>query len=157
MGKKVTVALEIVRLRPGHTDAMARFFLRISNDPASRYFHPHPFTSTEAERVCCLKGRDLYHGLRVDADFVGYGMLRGWDEGYSVPSLGIFVASELRGTGVAKLLMLHLHVAAKLSGASEIRLKVYRENEIALKLYRALGYCFLDEVDQAQLTGTVAI
>jgi ribosomal protein S18 acetylase RimI-like enzyme len=157
MGKKVTVTLEIVRLRPEHTDAMARFFLRISNDPASRHFHPHPFTWKEAERVCCLTGRDLYHGLRVDADFVGYCMLRGWDEGYSVPFLGIFVASELRGTGAAKLLMLHLHAAAKLSGASEIRLKVYRENAIALRLYRALGYRFLDEVNQAQLTGTLAI
>jgi ribosomal protein S18 acetylase RimI-like enzyme len=47
---------------------------------------------------------------------VGYGMLRGWDEGYSVPSLGILVRAEACGQGIGKLLMEHLHLAPASGG-----------------------------------------
>lgn len=109
-------------------------------------------------RICDHGGLDLYFGLRIDARVVGYGILRGWDEGYSTPSLGIYLLPELRGTGAARLLMQHLHVASQLSGASNIRLKVYPENVPALGLYRAMGYSFDESLSaDGQLLGTIKI
>jgi ribosomal protein S18 acetylase RimI-like enzyme len=73
---------------------------------------------------------------------IAYGMLRGWDEGYDVPSLGIVVAPAFRGQGYGRSLMHFLHAAAKARGAPAIRLKVYPENSTAVALYQSLGYVF---------------
>jgi ribosomal protein S18 acetylase RimI-like enzyme len=90
-------------------------------------------------------GRDLYVGLFRGAELAGYGMLRGWDEGYAIPSLGIYLSPEVRGSGLARQLMRALHQAAAASGASRVRLKVYQSNTAAVRLYERLGYVFSGE------------
>lgn len=152
----MTVAVEILCLVPAHTRALGRFFAQIAGDPKSSNFHPHPFSDLEAKRICNHTGRDRYVGLCHGDEFFGYGMLRGWDDGFSVPSLGIYVAPELRGTGAARLLMHHLHLIARLSGATQIRLKVYRENAAAYKLYESMGYLFSDSNEPTQLVGILS-
>jgi ribosomal protein S18 acetylase RimI-like enzyme len=150
--------MEIVRLKPEHRKTLAAFFSRIARDTTSRHFHPHTFTEEDADRICSYCGKDLYVGLHFNANFLGYGMLRGWDEGFSVPSLGIYIAPEMRGTGAAKLMMQHLHLAAKLSKATQVRLKVYRDNAAALRLYRSFGYQFDDSFgDGAQVVGILSL
>jgi ribosomal protein S18 acetylase RimI-like enzyme len=79
-------------------------------------------------------------------------MLRGWDEGYEVPSLGIAVLASARGTGLGRTFMQFLHSAARLQGAPRVRLKVYPENAAAWRLYESLGYCFEPGADH-QLLG----
>jgi Acetyltransferases len=150
----MSVQLEILHLRADHSAMLAELFARIVTDPLSSRFHPHPFTAAEAERICNYAGQDRYAALKVNDRLLGYGMLRGWDEGYSVPSLGIYVASELRGSGAARLIMEYLHLSARLSGAKQIRLKVYPDNVAAHKLYISLGYRFSDSTGpQDQLIG----
>ncbi|MBR1133267.1 GNAT family N-acetyltransferase [Bradyrhizobium iriomotense] len=150
----MTVILEVLHLKPDHTLLLTELFSRIAADPLSNRFHPHPFTATEADRICHYGGRDRYLALRIDDQLSAYCMLRGWDEGFSVPSLGIYVAPELRGSGAARLMMQHLHLTARLSGAERIRLKVYADNLSAYKLYASLGYCFSDPADNTgQLVG----
>lgn len=150
----MTVVVDILCLTPSHTVALGRLFARVANDPKSGHFHPHPFSDTEAERICTLAGNDKYVGLRSGGDFRGYGMLRGWNDGFSIPSLGIYVAPELRGTGAARLLMQHLHLIAKLSGVTQVRLSVYKENLSAYRLYESMGYLFTDSNEPGdQLVG----
>lgn len=150
----MTVSVEIVTLRPTHVPLLVELFARIANDPRAIRFHPHPFTTAEAERICHHGGHDKYLALLVDDRFVAYGMLRGWDEGFSVPSLGIYVAPELHGSGAARHMMNHLHLTARLSGAKCIRLKVYADNLTAYKLYVSMGYDFSGAADQGgQLVG----
>jgi [ribosomal protein S18]-alanine N-acetyltransferase len=84
-------------------------------------------------------------------------MLRGWDEGYDVPSLGIAVHPESRGQGLGELLMHFLHCAARRKGAREIMLKVYKENTAAYQLYLRLGYRFDGEEQKGQLVGRLAL
>ena len=152
------MAVEILCLAPAHCAALERLFARIAGDPTSCHFHPHPFSELEAQRICNYVGKDKYVGLRYEAEFSGYGMLRGWDEGFLVPSLGIYVAPELRGTGAARLLMQHLHLIAKLAGAQQVRLKAYRENTAAYRLYRAMGYEFAEQKEaEAQLIGVLRL
>ena len=94
----MTGQVEILVLRSGHADALMQMFEEISRDVASVHFHPHPFDAEWTERIWRHQGKDLYFGLLHDGAMVGYGMLRGWDDGYDVPSLGIFLSSKVRGT-----------------------------------------------------------
>ncbi len=154
----MTVKPEILHLRPAHAALLADLFARIAADPLSSRFHPHPFTTIEADRICNYSGQDKYLALRVDDRLLAYGMLRGWDTGFLVPSLGIYVAPELRGSGAARLLMEQLHQTARLSGAKRIRLKVYPDNLPAYKLYVSLGYHFSDPAGQdSQIVGMLEL
>lgn len=110
---------------------LARLFARL--DPT--YFHPHPMTKEEAERITSYHGRDVYLWTEH-----AYGFLRGWDEGHEVPSLGLAVATDQQGKGHGRKMMLALHEAARERGARCIRLRVHPDNSRARRLYESLGY-----------------
>ena len=122
----------------GLLDLLAR--LRDNGDEAT--FHPHPFTAEALEPLADPDCRDEYHVAAPGGSgpVVAYGMLRGWTEGFSVPSLGIAVDPACRGRGLARRMMRHLHAVAAARGADRVRLTVYRSNPIAGELYRSLGY-----------------
>lgn len=146
------MALECHRLGPRWAPGLGVLFqaLREAGDEAE--FHPHPLTAEEAVRRCAYDGQDLYYVL-VDGEHVlAYAMLRGWDEGYTVPSLGIAVHPDERGKGLGMLLMRFLHAAAARRGAARIRLKVYPGNTAARRMYETLGYVFRSE-EAGQLVG----
>jgi ribosomal protein S18 acetylase RimI-like enzyme len=81
-------------------------------------------------------------------------MLRGWDEGFEVPSLGIATRSSVRGTGLGGLLVQFLHAAACRRGANRVILKVYKDNIPARRLYEKLGYRFVDE-GAGEISGSI--
>ena len=83
-------------------------------------------------------------------------MLRGWEEGHEIPSLGIVMDAAWRGRGYGRLLMEFLHATARRRGARQIRLKTYPDNVCALGLYRKLGYVFGGE-EKGQLVGTLTL
>jgi ribosomal protein S18 acetylase RimI-like enzyme len=147
--------LEFRRLTPGLEAGLAAFFsdLRAAGD--DRFFHPHPFTAEEAARICGYAGRDLYFAA-VAGRVLGYGLLRGWDEGYEVPSLGVAVHPTARGTGLARAFMHYLHAAAAVRRAPRVRLKVYHGNVAARRLYERLGYVFGGE-SNGQLVGVLSL
>ncbi len=146
------MAIECMLLSPRWTQPLAEFFqaLREAGDDAE--FHPHPFTAEEAARRCQYAGRDLYYILADGERVLAYGMLRGWDDGYEIPSLGIAVHPRERGKGLGRLLMRVLHMAARRHGAKTIRLKVHPHNARAVRLYETLGYTFRGE-EAGQLVG----
>lgn len=104
------------------------------------HFHPHPLTRAEAERIASYRGQDVYLTLADEGRLVAYGMLRGWDEGYAVPSLGIAVRADCYGRGYGRTMMAVLHDVARERGATTIRLRVHPDNPRAIRLYRSLGY-----------------
>jgi GNAT superfamily N-acetyltransferase len=145
--------LEFRRPSPGLQSALARFFAHLRETGEDTRFHPHPFTPEAARERCAYRGADLYCVAIVGDAVLGYGMLRGWDEGYAVPSLGIAIHADARGIGLGRALMLYLHAEARRRGAERIRLKVYPDNEAALTLYRSLGYEFEPGLKCGQLVG----
>lgn len=135
----------IRRLASGDAESLFSFLGDIAVDSASRHFHPHPFTRAEAERIAGDQGLDIYLGM-FDGDVIlGYGMLRGWDEGYDVPSLGICLHPAARGRRLGASLMDALHRAAAERGAERVRLRVHPENRTATNLYTRLGYVYSGE------------
>ncbi len=147
---------DIRRLAAADLKALAALFERIAADPAARQFHPHPFTLEHAARIAGYQGRDVYLGRFAGDEIVGYGMLRGWDEGFEVPSLGIYLQASIRGRHVAGDLMHALHRAAADNGAGQVRLKVYADHQVAVALYRKLGYVFTAE-EGGQMVGFLTV
>ena len=140
------------RLGPNQADAVSRFFASLSLDAeAMATFHPHPFTPQQASVIAHYRGRDYYGAMLIGDEMVAYGMLRGWDEGFEVPSLGIVVSASHRGLGLGRGMMDHLHAVARDRGAHTIRLKVYKSNAVAAQLYRRMGYVLSDHNEREWL------
>jgi ribosomal-protein-alanine N-acetyltransferase len=124
-------------LRPGDAIELTALFAAIDD----QHFHPHPLTRQEAQRLVEYEGRDVYGVLEADdGGLVAYGMLRGWDQGYPVPSLGVAVRADQRGHGYGRLMMQWLAGEARRRGADRIRLRVHPRNLPARRLYAELGY-----------------
>ena len=128
--------MEFRVVSPGDEAILAEVFTQID----ATFFRPHPFTPEEARRIALRSGHNMY-AVMVDGDrAVAYGMLRGWDEGYARPSLGIAVRNDCQGRGFGRLMMGHLHRAAAARGARTVRLRVHADNTRARLLYESLGY-----------------
>jgi len=135
-------ALEYRRLTAEWRAGIAEFChaLEIAGDTA--FFHPHPFTDSELDRVVRYAGMDLYYIAVEGTKVLGYGLLRGWDDGYVIPSLGIAIHPAARSCGLGLSLMHFLHAAASRRQAGTVRLKVNSGNTKAIELYKRLGYSF---------------
>jgi ribosomal protein S18 acetylase RimI-like enzyme len=130
-----------------HEYALKSFFDSLVSSGDNRFFHPHDFTEEIARKICLYGGKDYYCLMTRLEEIIAYGMLRGWDEGYEIPSLGIAVAPDFRRTGAGKALLEFLHLAAKLRKSKQVMLKVYKENRKALELFKSFGYEFREHSD----------
>jgi GNAT superfamily N-acetyltransferase len=147
------MSLRISQITTEHVEALSALFKRIASDPEAKFFHPHPFTLAEAKKRAAYDGSDFYALMLMGDEGIAYGFLRGWEEQYDVPSLGIFVIDAYRGRGAGKTLMGHLHLQARFRGAASVRLRVYPDNIQARTFYEKLGYRFSSEMAGGQLVG----
>ena len=137
---------------PQWVDPLAQFFDELVRADDERWFHPHPLTQDYARELGSYAGRDVYV-LMVDGPKVlGYGMLRGWDEGFEIPSLGIAISPAHKGRGLGRKLMAYLHETAAARGATRIRLTVDEANLAAVRLYTSLGYTLIPD-ESGRLVG----
>ena len=117
---------------------------------------PHPFTVDEAWGTANHAGHDVNALLVEDGRPIAYGMLRGWDEGYGVPSLGIAIRTGAQGRGLGRVMMEHLHAEAGRRGATAVRLRVHTDNVRARRLYESMGYAYEGE-ERGELVMLVAL
>jgi len=145
-----------VQLRREHEMPFAEFLADLESNGDHVFFHPHPFDAETARTLSTCDSTPDEYWLLVDDEVLAYGMLRGWAEGYSVPSLGLAVSPRHRGRGLAQAMMHHLHTRAAARGATHVRLKVDRGNLTAQRLYQTLGYVFRDH-SPTELLGIMAL
>lgn len=145
--------ISVRQLRPSDGDELGELFTAFARASYENMFHPHPFDRDNAHQIAAYLGLDYYCCAWRARTAVAYGMLRGFDAGFAMPSLGIATHPNYRGMGIAKAMMVHLHELALSRGARRIRLKVYPGNAVARSLYGQLGYIFESEIRQGQLTG----
>ncbi len=67
-------------------------------------------------------------------------MLRGWDEGFAVPSFGIVIDNDWRGRGVGSGLTDFTLDEARSLGSPGVRLSVYSSHLSAVRLYAERGF-----------------
>jgi ribosomal-protein-alanine N-acetyltransferase len=128
--------------------------------PEAAQFHPHPLTRTEARRIADggASRKDHYYAAFVGDRLVGYGMLRGWDEGYAIPAFGVAVDAAYRGRGIGRSLLRYAVEYARKKGAATLMLKVHLDNPSARHLYESEGFVFEEmRDDPAQIKGLLAL
>lgn len=140
--------MEVVRLAPQWQGGLRQFFQDLKESGDDVFFSPHPADEDSIRRIASLDGKDLYYLLVEEGRVLGYGMLRGWDEGYQIPSLGLAIHPSARGLGLGKMLMDFLHLLAARRGAGKVRLRVRANNEKAISLYKSLDYAFEEDTNQ---------
>lgn len=156
-----SAAVEIRRLGPDNVTQLVEFFEDIKRAGVTERFHPHPFDGETADRLASYAGRDWY-GIALawapgGSAIAGYIMLRGWDQGYAVPSLGICVHPRWQGVGIGRLLLQCAITVARLRGSPSVRLRVYPDNTRAIELYRRAGFVFGSGVEDEQLVGILPL
>ncbi len=114
------------------------------------YFSPHPFTEDVLRKLAHCPGKDLYYLMISNDCIMGYGFLRGWEEGYEIPSLGIAIQPKAQCAGLGKYFMSFLHDMASRMGAEKVRLRVRKDNEKAIILYKKLNYCLEEDIKNTE-------
>lgn len=133
-----------------YKSSIEHFFQRNISD--KKFFHPHELSYSGLLKEISDNPKNYYVFFMDIDNILGYGMLRGWQEGYEIPNLGIMVDITRRRTEISKELMWHLESGAQIKGARKIRLTVYKENLAAIYLYDKLGYKFIDK-NEKELVG----
>ena len=114
--------IQLEELAPRHEAGLAELFQALVENGDDAFFYPHPLTADEARRLCRHSGSDQYFVATGAGQILGYGMLRGWDQGYAVPSLGLATHPNHRNKNVAEALMRGLIGQARNRGAGRLRL-----------------------------------
>jgi [ribosomal protein S18]-alanine N-acetyltransferase len=147
-------AIECVRLTAEWVTPLAKFLGDLEIQRDTYFFAPHSGSEAFIGALCEGPKLDLFYLLVLGREVMGYGLLRGWDEGFEIPSLGIAIHPTARGRGLGELLMHFLHTAASVRGSRFVRLRVRANNSVAIGLYIKMGYEFEpDESPDGFLTG----
>jgi ribosomal protein S18 acetylase RimI-like enzyme len=149
--------LVIRLLRASDAAPLGDLFEAVAADAeAVRFFHPHPLTREYAAWLCggAATRRDRFYLALYAGQPAAYAMLRGWDEGFAVPSWGGCVHPTLRGAGLGHALLAHAVAESRAAGATRLRLTVYRANERGVHLYRKFGFVFQDK-DEKSVVGVL--
>lgn len=109
-------------------------------------FDPFELTDEEARRIALEPRRDEYFVARGPTGLVAMSMLRGFDEGFEIPSFGIFVDRRRQGRGIGSWLTQWTIGWSDDHGHPAIRLSVYAGNPRAIGLYRSLGFTEVQRV-----------
>ena len=140
--------LEIRRLSEEWEEKLGTFFEGLRAAGLESFFHPHPLTKETAKGLSRNPGRDEYYVATLGGAVVGYAMLRGWNEGYEIPSAGIAIAPDYSGLGLGSSMVRFLGAVARLRGARRIRCTVEKGNVASLRLFESLGYTFEKDSDK---------
>ena len=152
--------LQIVQLTKGNNHKLLTMLERLASSNESDWFKPHPFNIEFINKIISDRISDLYYVMERNNIVIGYGILRGWDEGYIIPSLGIAIDKDFRGIGLGALLIHFLHSAARDRGSKHVRLRVSNSNVHAHNLYISMGYIFDDLINtdnNTLITGVKAL
>jgi ribosomal protein S18 acetylase RimI-like enzyme len=156
----------VIRLiRPTDAAVLGDFFEIIGADAESaRFFHPHPLTPEYAALLCgsAPLRRDRHYLVLYENRPVAYMLLRGWDEGYAVPSWGGCVHPELRSAGLGHALLAHAVAECRAVGAAKLRLTVHKANQRGIHLYAKFGFVFENkdarsDIGLLDLTGPLTV
>lgn len=122
------------------TEVLGLFFEENNVAAVTRQFRPFPLTRDTAREILTKPHRDHYFGVVHGDALVAFAMLRGWDEGYEIPSFGILVDHRYHSLGIGRRMVEWTLLEAQRLRVTHIRLSVYRSNMRAFRLYRSLGF-----------------
>lgn len=105
-----------------------------------RFFYPFEFDLEAISNVLANQGQDVLMGVYWESQIVVFFILRGWNEGYDVPSFGIIVDENYRGCGLELISLDAAKVICRLRGAERMMLKMHPDNITAKGVARKIGF-----------------
>lgn len=132
-------AFEIKRINVHHSEELANL-LQGSDKEYSKYFIPFTFDLETISGILSKAIKDQIYGIYVQNEIAGFYMLRGFDEGYSVPSYGVWIAKKFSGKGLSTFTLQHAISFCKLNSIKKIMLKVHPDNLAAKHIYEKYGF-----------------
>lgn len=118
------------------TDAPSLCQLLEAQTPAYlQFFTPFSFEVDHLHQLLARRKRDVWMGLRWESDLIGFFLLRGWDEGFHIPSYGVLIDECFRGQGFGRLSLRVAKSIAILRNAPRLMLKVHPQNYEAKRLF----------------------
>jgi ribosomal protein S18 acetylase RimI-like enzyme len=130
---------------------LEELFERNAITTVTSMFDPFELSAERARAIATGTQRDRYYVAVRGARLIGFSMLRGFDDGFEVPSFGIFVDHESQGLGLGRRLTAWTIEQARRLACPAVRLSLYASNERAFSLYRSLG--FIERERQPTLDG----
>lgn len=106
-------------------------------------------------RRLCLDNRDLLLVARASKRLLGY-VMGEWQEG-SAEIISLAVQPECRGQGLGRKLLHRLLARIGRAGVSKVSLMVRADNQVAINLYRSMGFRRLRRVQAYYMDGQDAI
>jgi ribosomal protein S18 acetylase RimI-like enzyme len=137
----------IKKIRSNNLNQLTVLFSENNVPAITRTFHPFPLTDATTQWIACEPHKDQFYLALKSQKPVGFSMLRGWEAGYTVPSLGMFIDHRQHGKGYGKELLGKTIEAAQKLGCHQIRLSVYASNQPAYKIYIAHGFFEIERID----------
>lgn len=108
-----------------------------------KFFHPHPFDKKTLIEICSST-KDYYFVMLLNNKIIGYSLLRLF--GYEIPSFGCCIRRGYENIGYGEKLTKWTLNKAKELGYKKVILKVYKNNERALELYKKVGFKTTGEI-----------
>ena len=106
----------------------------------TKYFTPFSFEEDSIKKLINNAIKDKYFGIFVDEFLVGFYMLRGFDEGFEIPSYGVWISEKFSGMGLSKVTLEHAITFCKMNNIKKVMLKVHPENIVAKNIYEKFGF-----------------
>ncbi len=131
--------IEIKELQSEHTSFLSALILNAPRDH-TKYFTPFSFEEDAIKKIIDEAVNDKYFGIFINDTLAGFYMLRGFDEGYEVPSYGVWISDKFSRLGLSKLTLQHAITYCKVNNLKKIMLKVHPENIIAKNIYEIFGF-----------------
>lgn len=131
--------LEIRKLYANSAESVSALLERQAAEYA-QYFTPFAYDYHTVQRQLRDAKQDIFGGAFVDSRLAALWLLRGWDQGYDVPTFGIMVDANWTGKGIAAACMQAAIATARLRGAKRIMSKVHTANPAPLRLNEQMGF-----------------
>jgi hypothetical protein len=125
--------------------------LRAQPPDYARFFYAFGSGEEEIARILAGRERDVYSGMFWRAELAAVFMLRGWDDGYEVPSFGVLVDVKHRGRAFMRISLDVAKLICRLSGAPRLMAKIHPDN-VSPRGARRLG---LVQTGVEEATGNV--
>lgn len=132
-------SLEIKRLNSNHSEELTNL-LQSSTPEYSQYFIPFSFDLETISKILSKAIKDQIYGIYVEDKLAGFYMLRGFDEGYSIPSYGVWISEKYSNKGLSTFTLQHAISLCKLNSIKKIMLKVHPDNIVAKHVYEKYGF-----------------
>jgi len=131
--------ITIEKLGPAKAEELSTLLLAADKE-YSRHFIPFEFDRETIETILGQARKDQYFGVYLSGSLAGFYMLRGFDQGYEIPSYGVWIGPGSSGLGLASLTLHHALSFCRANGIKKLMLKVHPENIVAKGIYERNGF-----------------